>query len=106
IGAYSLFYETRAFRLRRYEIGIDGLPPELDGLVVAQLTDLHHCGWVPLTYIRRVVDATNALCADLGVLTGDYVRQSPSYIRPIMAELARLRARAGVVATLGNHDWW
>lgn len=105
-AAYSMFVEPRAYRVTRRDIPIADLPPELDGLTLAQLTDLHHCSWIPLSYIRDVVRTTNALNPDLILLTGDYVRASPAYIAPVMAELAHLRARIATVATLGNHDWW
>lgn len=105
-GAYAMFVEPRSYRVTRRDIPIADLPPELDGLTVVQLTDLHHCSWLPLGHIRHVVQTANALNPDLIVLTGDYVRSSPAYIRPVIGELARLRARIGIVATLGNHDWW
>lgn len=105
-GAYAMFVEPRSYRVTRRDLAIADLPAELDGLTVVHLTDLHHCSWIPLTYIRDVVQTANALNPDLIVLTGDYVRGSSVYIRPVIGELAALRARIGVVATLGNHDWW
>jgi predicted MPP superfamily phosphohydrolase len=52
------------------------------------------------------VQATNDLKPDLVLLTGDYVHRSAAYIEPVVRALAELRGRVGVVATLGNHDWW
>ncbi|MDB5294960.1 MAG: putative metallophosphoesterase, partial [Phycisphaerales bacterium] len=87
-------------------VRIAGLPAPLRGLRVVHLTDIHHGPWTSLQYVRRVVQQANALKPDLVLLTGDYVHQSDVYIAPVVRELALLRARAGVVATLGNHDWW
>jgi predicted MPP superfamily phosphohydrolase len=70
------------------------------------LTDIHHGPWLALPYVREVIDATNELEPDLILLTGDYVHHSPEYIRPVINELSRLRAKVGIVAVLGNHDWW
>lgn len=58
-----------------------------------------------------MVARTNALDADLIVLAGDYVIQrlaSGTFVPPedTARVLAGLRARHGVHAVLGNHDWW
>ena len=103
---YALVVEPRWFRVTHRVLPIADLPGPLDGLRIVQLTDIHHGPWLALPYVRQVVDAANALEADLLVLTGDYVHHSPAYIQPVAAELARLRARIGAVAVLGNHDWW
>ena len=43
---------------------------------------------------------------DLVVLTGDYVHLTPRSIESGISVLARLRARYGAVAVLGNHEHW
>jgi predicted MPP superfamily phosphohydrolase len=103
---YALLVEPRRFVVSRREIPIRGLPRELDGLRLVQLTDIHHGPWLSLGYVRAVVDAANELRPDLVCLTGDYVHHSAAYIEPVVAELARLRPRVATVAVLGNHDWW
>lgn len=105
-GGYAFAAEPRWFDVTRRRFTVRGLPSSLDGFTIAQLTDIHHGPWTSLAGVRAVVDATNALGVDLVALTGDYVHQSAAYIRPVIGELSRLRGRVGVVATLGNHDWW
>ncbi|QOV89664.1 metallophosphoesterase [Humisphaera borealis] len=105
-AAYSFLVELRNVEVTRQSIPIRGLPQTLAGLRIVQLTDLHHGPWTSLSYIRRVVDQANALKPDLIVLTGDYVHQSDRYIAPVVEAMAGLKGRIGVVATLGNHDWW
>jgi predicted MPP superfamily phosphohydrolase len=58
-----------------------------------------------------VVDAAQALGSDLIVVLGDYFAThhfvTERVPHPVWAaELARLKARLGVYAILGNHDWW
>jgi len=76
-----------------------------DGLKIVQLTDLHHSLFTPLAEIQRAVHLANRLRPDVIALTGDYVTLSPSYIWPMARALAKLRARLGVFAVLGNHDF-
>ena len=106
VWAYSFFVETRLVRISRRSIAIRDLPRALHGLRIVQLTDIHHGPTLSLDYVRRVIDAANALKPDLILLTGDYVYRSPVYIEPVVVELSRLRASIGVVGVLGNHDWW
>jgi hypothetical protein len=103
---YVTSVATRNYEITRRTIAIRGLPPELAGLRIVQLTDIHHGPWIPLSHVRGVVSATNELHADLVLLTGDYVHRSPAYIEPVAAVLGGLRARIGVLGVLGNHDWW
>ena len=106
IAGYAMSVATRRYEITHRTIPIRGLPPELAGLRIVQLTDIHHGPWIPLPHVRAVVAATNALDADLVLLTGDYVHRSAVYIDPVVAALAGLRARVGVLGVLGNHDWW
>ena len=79
---------------------------------IAVLTDLHvgapHMGPEKL---RRVVALVNEEKPDLILILGDLVIQDVvggSFVAPerIADELKNLRATDGVVAVLGNHDWW
>ncbi len=106
VGGYSLLYTPRRFEITRRLQALRGLRPELDGLRVVQLTDIHHGPNLSLDYVREVIAATNALRPDVVLLTGDYVYRSPRYIVPVVRELAELRGSIGVVGVLGNHDWW
>ncbi|THF86212.1 metallophosphoesterase [Deinococcus sp. KSM4-11] len=75
-------------------------------LRVAFLSDLHYGLYVGGGQIRRWVDAALAARPDLILLGGDYIdqrlRTSP---RPLIRELARLKAPLGVYGVWGNHDY-
>jgi predicted MPP superfamily phosphohydrolase len=58
-----------------------------------------------------VVNRAQALQSDLVVILGDYFATHRFITEHVphsawAAELARLKARLGVYAILGNHDWW
>ena len=79
---------------------------------IAILTDLHvGSPFNGIAKLREIVDRTNAAGPDIVCILGDLVIQGViggRFVAPedIAAELKRLRATAGVVAVLGNHDAW
>lgn len=86
-------------------IWLPRLSAELDGLRIVHLTDIHLSLFTPIEEVQRVVDLANLLDPDIVALTGDYVTFSPTYIWPAAQALGRLRAKLGVFAVLGNHDF-
>jgi hypothetical protein len=87
------------------EVWLSRLSPAHEGLKIVQLRDLHHSLFTPLEEIQRAVHLANHLRPDVVALTGDYVTLSPAYIWPVARTLGKLRARLGVFAILGNHDF-
>lgn len=103
---YAWLFEPRFLPVTRLRFPVRGLPLELSGFRIVQLTDFHHGAWVPLNFIKKTIAITNDLKPDLIVLTGDYVTGSSAFFAPVIEQLAELRATSGVLAVLGNHDWW
>ena len=99
--AYAAF-EAGWLRKRVLEVPIDGLPPVLDGLRVAHLSDFHL--GAPLSRGNRAsaqaVDWVAARRPDLVCVTGDLVSQPRG--EPRLRELLSRLERPFVV--LGNHD--
>jgi uncharacterized protein len=87
-------------------------PADRPPLRIAVLTDLHVGSFRNgLQRLDEIVARTNAARPDLVVLLGDYVIHGVMFGRFVppeatAARLAGLRAPYGVVAVLGNHDWW
>ena len=106
VGGWGTIIEPRWVDFSEHRVPIPGLPPRLDGLRVAHLTDVHASHVVPLEWIRSVVDQVNAQQPDLVVITGDLVTEDTSWITGVARELGRLQARLGRFAILGNHDYW
>jgi uncharacterized protein len=86
-------------------IWLNGLPEAFRGFRILQLSDIHHSLFVPRDQVAAVVALANRLKPDLVALTGDFVTYSRASIEPVAEILGGLRARAGVVAVLGNHDF-
>jgi uncharacterized protein len=110
VGLYAGI-EPLFFGLKRYEVRASSRPEHLR-LKVAVVADIHACEpWMKLRHIEEIVEATNALGADVIALLGDYVAGHDKITavvpdRDWARALSRLRAPSGVYAILGNHDWW
>ncbi len=103
---YAEHVAPRHLRLERVTVPLPNLPPELAGLRIGLLTDIHHDLGRPLALLRKGVDLLNAAGPDLVVLGGDYVVSRAAGFDACAAILGQLRAPLGVYAILGNHDYW
>ncbi len=115
--AHVVLLTPIALRSTRIVAPVAGLAPELEGYTIAVLSDLHYGGtFAPGRLVARAVHLANEASPDLIVMLGDYAL-SHTHLRtisrwlyvwalPRMTEALRaLRARDGVIAILGNHDY-
>jgi uncharacterized protein len=93
------------FELTEHRMPLENLPEAFRGFRIVHLTDIHHGLYFPAEALSAVVELTNELEPDLVALTGDFVTRSRAYIEPAAEILGGLRAREGVFAVLGNHDF-
>lgn len=107
-GSYTVFIERNIVLVNRYQISIANLPPSFHGFTIAHLTDLHFGALVSASFIKKVVERTNALRPDAIFCTGDYVHQINTTVEidQVWPILMQLQARHGVFSVLGNHDHW
>ncbi len=111
LGVGGLFYarevETRWLEVRSVGIAPPRLAPEFDGYRVVQIGDIHLEDWTKPRRLNRMADLVNAQNPDLIAVTGDFLSYSvdPGVPRRLVEALRRLRARDGVVAVTGNHDY-
>ena len=105
--AYATRVESRRVVVEQLRVPVPGLPAELAGLRIAQISDLHYGKVVSADLIRHAVDLTVQQSPDLIVVTGDFVSNLDNGEADLVArDLARLRAPLGQFAILGNHDHW
>jgi predicted MPP superfamily phosphohydrolase len=88
----------------RLRARVPGLAPELAGLRIVQISDLHIGNHLDGARLSRWVERVNALYPDVLVITGDLFDFDPAFVEDGVRRLAALRARCGVYAILGNHD--
>ena len=96
----------RRARVKRVEIPLRNLPPALNGFSIAQISDIHVGRTIKRGYVDAIVDAVNALDADLIAVTGDLVDGPVQDLAPHTKPLARLRARHGAFFVTGNHEYY
>ena len=75
-------------------------------LRVVQLTDIHAGVYMTRAGMRRYAEQVTAFEPDLFVLTGDYISNSMAFLPGCVEEMARVRARYGTFAIMGNHERW
>ena len=96
---------------RAADIQLSALPEGTGSIRVALLSDIHVGNLVMRPErLRSIVSAVNDARPDIVLLAGDFVigESSEGTARRArdLAPLAKLRARGGVFAVLGNHDNW
>lgn len=106
LAAYGEWEAVRVPDVREQEAVLPGLPPELDGMTIVQISDLHVSPLLNAPRVRAVVDKANALRADLIVLTGDMIDGEVERRALDVAPLKDLRANSGVFACEGNHEYY
>ena len=105
LGAvYGFSTERLKYLVRRVEVPVSNLPPALDGLKIAQLSDIHLSGYMTREQVRRAVDMANDLAPDLAVITGDFITGASDPLAECIDELRGLRAPLGAWACNGNHE--
>src|SRR5437773_4633461 len=92
------------YMVERVDVPIEGLPKALDGMTVAQLSDIHIGDFMPREEVRRAVRLANDLRPDLAVVTGDFISSQYDPLEDCIAELSQLRAPLGTWGCNGNHE--
>ena len=93
--------------VERVEVSIPGMGPELAGLRVVQLSDIHVGHTLGRAALQRMVDQALALSPDLVVVTGDLVDGSVAQLRDEVLPLSGLcRAPLGAYFVTGNHEYY
>jgi len=92
--------------VRRHRVPLRRLPAGMEGLTIAQLTDIHVGPTIGREFIEQMVARTNALAPDVIVITGDLVDGSVDELREHVAPLGTLKAPLGVYFVTGNHEYY
>lgn len=109
---WAFVIEPNRIVLNEVEIKLDTWPAPFNRLKIVAVADLHAGSrYIDEAKLERVVTMINQTQPDVIVLLGDFVTQSKEervFMEPekVADKLKNLRAKYGVYAVLGNHDWW
>jgi uncharacterized protein len=93
------------FRVIREIIKFSNLPQDFNGFKIVQISDIHLGSWTSAKPLQRAVDMINELEPDLILFTGDLVNYATNEAIGYESVLSQLKAKSGVYAVLGNHDY-
>lgn len=99
-------WNARHPRLRTLNVSLASARQTTPPLVVVAISDLHAGKLVNRDWVADIVAKINAQQPDLILLLGDILDDHTIQHNGSLAALAELRAPLGVVAILGNHEWY
>jgi len=103
-AAYGFAFERLHYQVRQVDLPVSGLPPALEGMRIAQLSDIHIGSYMSAPEVRRAVGMANDLRPELTVVTGDFLTAPGDPLEECIDELSRLSAPLGVWGCNGNHE--
>ena len=106
MSAVALYQGLRRVGITRISVPLHGLPAELRGFKIVQLSDVHVGPTIGADFVEALVEQTNALEPDLIAITGDLVDGSVAQLGHLLTGLRGLRARHGVYFVTGNHEYY
>ena len=91
-------------RVRRFVLPIVDLPNELDGMTIAQVSDMHVGRFTKGEVLKKTVRLVNELRADLVLLTGDLINDALVDLDTGLEFARKMESRFGLAIIEGNHD--
>lgn len=100
---FGVGVDTNQLRLERVAVSIPNLPPQLEGLRIGAMSDLHLGPLVPVERVRRAAELLVGQRPDLVLVAGDFTAvEDPELAQRLIDEA--LEPVAGAFGVLGNWD--
>ena len=104
VMGYGAMVERLDFRVRELDVPLPGLPLDLDGLRILQISDIHLSAFLSESDLARVIDMTIELRPHVAVVTGDLISSRGDPLDACIRQLARVKSDAGMFGCMGNHE--
>jgi uncharacterized protein len=105
IAAFKgILHTAYDFKVHRVDLPLIKLSPELDGLKIIQISDLHLGSFYSREPLLDALLTINNLQPDLIFITGDFVNFNPKEMDFGFDIMEKMKAKHGIYACLGNHD--
>lgn len=102
---YGMARNPYRYQLLKNKLRIQNLHPDLIGLKIIQISDLHSGSFLLREPVERSVTIINKQQPDIVFFTGDLVNSTAAEMEPFMEMFSRINAPLGVYSVLGNHDY-
>ena len=103
--SYGVFRNPYRYKLHKHIIEIEDLHPDLEGLKIVQISDIHAGSFFLKEPVKNSVDIINKTKPDLVLFTGDLVNNRTEEIEDYFDVFDKVKAKYGVFSVLGNHDY-
>jgi uncharacterized protein len=104
VTGYGVFVQRLNIRMREQKIVIPGLAEDLEGIRIVQLTDIHLGPFLSERELAHAVAMANETYAHIALVTGDMISFHRDPLDICLKHLSGLRAEAGILGCLGNHE--
>lgn len=98
-------YEIYRLKTKAVNIVSQDLPEAFKNKTIVFISDVHLGPYMSQKRVHDVVERINAMQPDIIILGGDYIDIHARYIDPVFDELQKLKAKHGIYAVLGNHEY-
>ena len=103
-AAGGAFIARSGLHTNEVTLKIKGLHKDLDGLRLAQLTDIHYGPFFGRADLERAVAMANECKPHVTLLTGDLITRLGDDLAGCLRVLRGLKAEAGIFGCHGNHE--
>lgn len=102
---YGIIQGKYNYKVIKHQLTFDDLPSAFDGYTITQISDIHSGSFTNKEKIQYGVDLINEQKSDLMLFTGDIVNNKADEMDDWIDVFAKLEAKEGKYAILGNHDY-
>ena len=88
--------------VERVHIPVKGLPRQLNGTTVVQISDIHLGPFIGRTRLDSIVEKVNELKGDIVVITGDLVDARVVDLKEVVGPLAHIKSKHGAFYITGK----
>ncbi len=103
---YGTYIGRTKLKIDEQILVFSSLPVEMDGFSIVQISDIHAGVFMEGWELQPYLEIVNTLQPDIIVITGDIISWGTHYTKPVVQALSMLRAKQGVFAITGNHDFY
>jgi uncharacterized protein len=106
VGASVGAIQKDNYKIEVQTIKIAGLPAEQKGTSIVMISDIHSGPFMDTGLMSNYVNVINDMKPDLIFIPGDMTNSKREEAAPFAKSFRELKAKYGVYATFGNHDYF